>query len=59
MKKSIELALDKTSAEYTPSWLAMPEDVRIGVERGINQSKKREGKPHTEMKKKYAKWLKK
>jgi hypothetical protein len=48
MKKLKELALNKTSAEdASSSWLAMPEDVRAGVERGITQSKKGEGKTHS------------
>lgn len=40
------------------SWDSMPDEVRKGVERGIDQSKKGAGRTHDEVMKKYSKLLK-
>lgn len=59
-KKKAVLSVVKTFAEDTPVlWDIMPDEVRKGVERGLEQSKKGLGKPHSEVMKKYDKWLKK
>jgi predicted transcriptional regulator len=59
-KKRAVLTVVKTLAEDIPSlWDVMPNEVKDGVERGIAQSKKGEGRPHAEVMKKYAKWQKK
>ena len=59
-KKKAVLTLVKTFSEETLTlWDLMPDEVRNGVERGIEQSKKGIGKPHEEVMKKYSKWLKK
>jgi hypothetical protein len=59
-KKKAVLAVVKTFAEETLTlWDIMPEEVRRGVERGIDQSKKGLGKSHETVMKKYDKWLKK
>ncbi len=58
-KKAI-LAVVKTFAEETLTlWDIMPDEVRKGVERGIDQSRKGLGKSHEVVMKKYDKWLKK
>ena len=50
----------KTFAEETITlWDMMPDEVRKGLERGIEQSKKGLGRSHEEVMKKYTKWLKK
>ena len=44
----------------TQDWFdTLPEEIKASVERGLKQSAKGETIPHAEMKKKYAKWLKK
>jgi predicted transcriptional regulator len=59
-EKKAVLTVVKTFAEDTLSlWDIMPEEVRDGVERGLKQSKKGEGTSHSEVMKKYEKWLKK
>lgn len=58
-KKKAILAVVKTFAEEKLTlWDLMPEEVRKGVERGIDQSKKGAGRTHEEVMKKYSKWLK-
>lgn len=37
----------------------LPEEIKVSVERGLRQSAKGESRPHTEVMKKYQKWLKK
>jgi hypothetical protein len=59
-KKKAVLTVVKTLAEDSPTlWDVMPKEVKAGVERGIAQSKRAEGKSHAEVMKKYSKWLKK
>ena len=59
-EKKAVLTVVKTFAEESLSlWDVMPDDVRKGVERGLDQSKKGLGKPHKEVMKKYNAWLKK
>ena len=59
-KKKAILTVVKTFAEETLTlWDLMPDEVRKGVERSIDQSKKSVGKSHKEVMKKYGKWLKK
>lgn len=58
-KKKAVLTVVKTFAEETLTlWDLMPDEVRKGVERSIDQSKKRLGRPHAEVMQKYSKWLK-
>ncbi len=59
-KKKAVLTVVKTFAEETITlWDMMPEEVQNGLEIGMEQSKKGIGRPHDEVMKKYAKWLKK
>ncbi|MBI4945898.1 MAG: hypothetical protein HY840_05800 [Bacteroidetes bacterium] len=59
-KKKAILTVVKTFAEEKLTlWDIMPDEVRKGVERGIDQSKKGAGRTHEEVMKKYSKWLKK
>jgi hypothetical protein len=37
----------------------LPESVKVSVEKGLKQSRKGEGRPHTEVMLKYKKWLNK
>ncbi|MBI4945895.1 MAG: hypothetical protein HY840_05785 [Bacteroidetes bacterium] len=46
------------SIKMISSWDSMPDEVRKGVERGIDQSKKGAGRTHDEVMKKYSKLLK-
>jgi hypothetical protein len=53
-KKRAVLTVVKTFAEETYTlWDIMHKEVRKGVERGIEQSKKGLGRPHKEVMKKY------
>lgn len=59
-KKKVVLTVVKTFAEETVTlWDMMPDEVRKGLETGIEQSKKGLGRSHEEVMKKYNKWLKK
>ncbi|MEK6616727.1 MAG: hypothetical protein AABZ32_11580 [Bacteroidota bacterium] len=59
-KKKAILVMVKTFAEETLTlWDLMPDEVRKGVERGIDESKNGAGISHKEVMKKYSKWLKK
>jgi hypothetical protein len=59
-KKKAILTVVKTFAEEKMTlWDLMPDEVRKGVERGMDQSKKGLGRSHREVMKKYSKWLKK
>jgi len=59
-KKKVVLTVVKTFAEETPTtWDIMPEEVKEGVERGLEQSRKGLGKPHDQVMQQYDKWLKK
>lgn len=59
-KKKAVLTVVKTFAEETLTlWDMMPDEVRKGVEKGIDESKKGLGRSHEEVMKKYSKWLKK
>jgi hypothetical protein len=59
-KKKAVLSVVKTFAEESVSlWDVMPDEVKKGVERSIQQSKKGQGKPHADVMKKYSQWLKK
>jgi len=59
-KKKAVLTVVKTFVEDIPTlWDRMPDEVRQGVERGIEQSKKGIGRQDAEVMKKYSKWLKK
>ena len=40
-------------------WDELPAEIRASVERGLKQSANKESIPHTEVMKKYKKWLKK
>ena len=58
-KKAI-LTVVKTFAEETLTlWDLMPDEVRKGVDRGLDQSKKGIGRSHEQVMEKYSKWLKK
>ena len=59
-KKKAILTVVKTFAEETLTlWDLMPDEVRKGIERGIDQSRKGLGKPHQQVMEKYSQWLKK
>ncbi len=59
-KKKAVLTVVKTFAEETVTlWDMMPDEVRKGVEKGIDESKKGLGRSHEEVMKKYSKWLRK
>lgn len=59
-KKKAILSVVKTFAEEKLTlWDVMPDEVRKGLERSIDQSKKGTGRSHEEIMKKYSKWLKK
>lgn len=59
-KKKAILTIVKTFVEDIPTlWDIMPDEVRQGVERGIEQSKKSIGRLDKEVMEKYSKWLKK
>ena len=59
-KKKAVLTVVKTFAEETLTlWDMMPDEVRKGVDRSIEQSKKGQGRAHEEVMKKYRKWLSK
>lgn len=59
-KKKAVLTVVKTFAEETLTlWDMMPDEVRKGVEKGVDESKKRLGRSHEEVMKKYSKWLRK
>jgi hypothetical protein len=59
-KKKAVLSVVKTFAEDSPTlWDIMPDEVRKGIDKGIEQSKKGLGKSHSEIMKKYSKWLRK
>ena len=59
-KKKAVLSVVKTFAEESVTlWDLMPDEVKKGVEKGMEQSKKGAGKSHDEVMKKYSKWLKK
>lgn len=59
-KKKAVLSVVKTFAEESVTlWDLMPDEVKKGVEKGVEQSKKGAGKSHDEVMKKYSKWLKK
>lgn len=52
-KKNVILTAVKTFAEESvPLWAMMPDEVRKGVETGIDQSKKGIGRSHEEVMKK-------
>jgi hypothetical protein len=40
-------------------WDELPADVKASIERGLKQADKGEGIPHSEVMKKYKKWLRK
>ena len=59
-KKKAVLTVVKTLAEETFTLCdVIPDEVRKGVERAIEQSKKVMGRSHEDVMKKYKKWLKK
>ncbi len=59
-KKKAVLTVVKTFAEETVTlWDMMPDEVRKGLEKGIDESKKGVGRSHQDVMKKYTKWLKK
>ncbi|HSH64625.1 MAG TPA: hypothetical protein VLB84_02235 [Bacteroidia bacterium] len=59
-KKKVILTVVKSFAEESVTlWDMMPDEVRKGVERGLDESKKGTGRSHEEVMKKYSKWLKK
>lgn len=59
-KKKAVLSVVKTFAEETITlWDVMPDEVKKGLEKSIEQSKKGVGRSHTEVMKKYGQWLKK
>jgi hypothetical protein len=59
-KKKAVLSVVKTFAEETLTlWDLMPDEVKKDVEKSLEESKKRAGRSHTEVMKKYSRWLKK
>lgn len=48
---------DDTADDETGWWDEIPDDVNADVEEAIRQADKGETIPHTEVKKKYAKWF--
>ncbi len=59
-KKKAVLSVVKTFAEESITlYDLMPDEVKKGVERGIEQSKKGIGRSHDEVMKSYSRWLKK
>lgn len=40
-------------------WNELPDEIKTSLDRALKQSEKGETKPHTEVMKKYRKWLKK
>jgi hypothetical protein len=58
-KKRAVLTVVKTFAEDSDSLCNhMPAEVKKGVARGLSETKKGMGRPHSEVMKKYDKWLK-
>ena len=58
-KKAILTVVRTFAEEKLTLWDLMPDEVRKGVARGIDQSKKGMGRSHEKVMKKYSKWLKK
>ncbi len=45
--------------QSTDWWEELPDEVKASIEKGLKQSEKGETIPHTQVMKKYSKWLKK
>jgi hypothetical protein len=59
-KKQAVLSVVKTFAEESITlWDIMPEEVRKGVEKSLEQSQKGIGRKHQDVMKQYIKWLEK
>ena len=59
-KKKAVLTVVKTFAEdETDLWDEMPDEIKASVKKGLLESEKGLGKSHSEVMKKYKKWLKK
>ncbi len=59
-KKKAVLTVVKTFAEdETDLWDEMPDEIKASVKKGLAESEKGLGRPHSEVMKKYKKWFKK
>ncbi len=55
--KNFKAVMDTASQDNW--WDELPDEIKISVEKGLEQAERGEGIPHKEVMKKYNKWLKK